>query len=72
MTKRYNSVTTIAFTVHHDDKDEPTADENWDSLLRRFGDLLLIRETDYNQIFEIADFQLIDTIDAIEEGARYE
>ena len=68
MIKRYNSVTTIAFTVHHDDKDEPTADEYWNSLLRRFGDLLLIRETDYNQIFELADFQLIDTIDAIEEG----
>ena len=67
MTKRYNSLTTIVFTVHHDDRDEPTADEYWNGLLRRFGDLLLIRETDYNQIFELADFQLIDTVDTIEE-----
>jgi hypothetical protein len=75
MTKRYNSVTTIAFTVHHDDKDEPTADEYWNGLLRRFGDLLLIRETNYNEIFEIVDAELNDTLDdfyeqgLIEEGA---
>jgi len=75
MTKRYNSVTTVTFEVHHDDKDAPTADEYWNGLLRRFGDLLLIRETNYNEIFEIVDAELNDTIDdfyeqgLIEEGA---
>jgi len=63
MTKRYNSVTTIAFTVFHDDKEEPTADEYWNGLLRRFGDLLRVREKNYNEIFEIVDFELIDTVE---------
>ena len=65
--KRYNSLTTIVLTVHHDDKDEPTADEYWNGLLRRFGDLLMIRETNYNEIFEIVDAELNDTIDDFDE-----
>jgi len=39
MFKKYNSVATIAFTVHHDDKDELTAQEIKDSLTARIKDV---------------------------------
>jgi len=66
MTKRYNSVTLVTFEVHHDDKDAPTADEYWNGLLRRFGDLLDVRERNYEGAFDIFT-DLIDTVDTIEE-----